>query len=100
MPRCYAAGVRMTRHPQQGAVELSVVYRVLTSFVSICCNAAFPSGTVIVCRVGDDVYLRELILLEAIMETAAIFQASKRVSPDVFKGRALWLLLLKLARSH
>ena len=90
----------MTRHPQQGAVELSVVYRVLTSFVSICCNAAFPSGTGIVFRVGDDVYLRELILLEAIMETAAIFQASKRVSPDVFKGRALWLLLLKLARSH
>lgn len=64
----------------------------------MCCDAAFSSGTGIVCRVGDDVYLRELILLEAIMETAAIFRASKRVSPDLFRGRALWLLLPKLAR--
>ena len=40
------------------------------------------------CRVGDDVYLRELVLLEAIMETAAMFHASKRVSPDVLMGRA------------
>lgn len=55
----------------------------------MCCDAAFPSVTVIVCRVGDDVYLRELILLEAIMETAAIFHASKRVSPNVFKWRVL-----------
>ena len=66
----------------------------------MCCDAAFPSGIAIVCRVGDDVYLRELLLLEDIMETAAMLHASKRVSPDVVKGRGLWLLLLKLARSH
>lgn len=54
----------------------------------MCCDAAFPSGIAIVCRVGDDVYLRELVLFEAIMETDAIFHASKRVSPKMLRGRA------------
>jgi len=52
----------------------------------MCCDAAFPPGTVIVCRVGDGVYLRELILFEAIMETAAIFHASKRGKPRAVRG--------------
>jgi hypothetical protein len=52
----------------------------------MCCDAAFPSGTVIVCKVGDGVYLRELIIFEAIMETAAIFHASKRGSPEMLRG--------------